>query len=94
MLLPFEHEVVARNLHRFLFPSQSRKGLVHEVLVDLEAAPEDRILCRCDAALFGRFCKHKRLVITGVPFLPDARGRPVRLASRRRQRRRARARQA
>jgi hypothetical protein len=85
MLLPFEHEVVARGLHRFVFPSQSRKGLHHEVLVDLEAAPADRISCLCEASLYGRLCKHKRLVITGVPFLP--RGGPVR-------RRRPRARQA
>lgn len=72
MLLPFEHEVVARGLHRFVFPSQSRKGLHHEVLVDLEAAPADRISCLCEASLHGRFCKHKRLVITGVPFPPRA----------------------
>lgn len=70
MLLPFQHEVVARGLHRFVFPSQSRKGLRHEVLVDLEAAPADRISCICEAALHGRFCKHKRLVITGHPFPP------------------------
>ena len=70
MLLPFEHEVVARGLHRFVFPSQSRKGLHHEVLVDLEAAPADRISCLCEASLHGRFCKHKRLVITGHPFPP------------------------
>ena len=70
MLLPFQHEVVARGLHRFTFPSQSRKGLMHEVLVDLEAAPEDRISCLCEASLHGRFCKHKRLVITGHAFPP------------------------
>lgn len=79
MLLPFDHEVVARGLHRFTFPSQSRRGLVHEVLVDLEAAPGDRVSCRCDAALHGRFCKHKRLVITGRAFPPGARLRHGRM---------------
>ena len=81
MLLPFQHEVVARGLHRFTFPSQSRRGLVHEVLVDLEAAPADRISCLCEASLHGRLCKHKRLLITGVPFVPKTgptRRRPAR----------------
>lgn len=82
MLLPFEHEVLASGLHRFRFPSQSRKGLVHQVLVDLEAAPEDRISCLCEASLYGLLCKHKRFLITGR-IGPWARPRP-RSARRRR----------
>lgn len=67
MLLPFDHEVVARGLHRFRFPSQSRKGVVHQVLVDLDAPPGERIHCLCEASLHGRMCKHKRFLITGHP---------------------------
>lgn len=67
MLLPFDHEVLASGLHRFRFPSQSRRGLVHQAIVDLDAPPGERISCLCDASLHGRLCKHKRFLITGNP---------------------------
>ena len=62
MAVPYRHSVVAPNLHRFVFPSESRMGVEHELLLDLEAAPEDRISCLCEASLAGKPCKHRRAV--------------------------------
>lgn len=64
-MLSFRHEVVAPGLHRFVFPSESRPGLQHELLLDLEEHGPGRLHCLCEASLYGRMCKHKRLVILG-----------------------------
>lgn len=69
----FHHEVVAPRLHRFLFPSESRPGLVHELLLDLDARGPGRLSCLCEASLFGRVCKHKRLLIRGEDARPPHR---------------------
>ncbi|HUR69253.1 MAG TPA: hypothetical protein VM370_08400 [Candidatus Thermoplasmatota archaeon] len=59
MLPPLRHEVLGPRLHRFVFASESRPGLTHELLLDLE---DGAVSCLCDAALRGRACKHQRLV--------------------------------
>ncbi len=66
MALPYRHERVAPNLHRFVFPSESRSGKFHEVLLDLEASGPDRLSCLCEAAMYGKFCKHKRAIVRGA----------------------------
>jgi hypothetical protein len=58
----FRHEELAPNLHRFLFPSESRPGVEHELLLDLDAEGDERFSCLCEAALHDRPCKHKRAV--------------------------------
>jgi len=71
MLRPVRHEVLGRRLHRFLFPSESRPGVVHELLVDLEDPGPGRLSCLCEAALHGQVCKHKRLFILGLVGVGD-----------------------
>jgi hypothetical protein len=66
MLLPTRHEVVAPGMHRFVFPSESRPGVEHSLLVDLEDDGSGRLSCLCEAALHGRFCKHQRLLVLGL----------------------------
>lgn len=66
MPLTFRHEIVGPGLHRFVFPSQTRDGVEHELLLDLHDDSEGRMSCLCEAALHGRFCKHKRLVVRGI----------------------------
>lgn len=66
MLLPIRHEVLGPGLHRFVFPSESRAGLTHELFLDLHEEGAGRISCLCEAALHGRVCKHKRLFILGL----------------------------
>lgn len=61
MLPPMRHEILGPKLHRFVFASQTRPGLTHELLLDLE---DGTVSCLCDAALHGRECKHRR-------FLPE-----------------------
>jgi hypothetical protein len=61
---------VAPGLHRFVFPSQSRGDLVHELMLDLHATGPARLSCLCEASLYGRMCKHKRFVI--LAFSPHA----------------------
>jgi hypothetical protein len=58
----FRHETIAPNLHRFLFPSASRPGVEHELLLDLDQEGDERFSCLCEAALHDRPCKHKRAV--------------------------------
>jgi hypothetical protein len=58
MLPPLRHEVLGPRLHRFVFASESRPGLTHELLLDLE---DGSVSCLCDAALRGKTCKHRRL---------------------------------
>lgn len=65
MPLAYHHEVVAPGLHRFLFPSESRPGVQHELLLDLDEEGPGRLSCLCEASLYGKMCKHKRLVILG-----------------------------
>ena len=67
MPLTYRHQVMAPNLHKFLFASETRPGVVHELLLDLEAAGPDRLSCLCEAATYGKMCKHKRLIIRGEP---------------------------
>lgn len=66
MALTYRHEVVAPGLHRFVFPSESRPGMAHELLLDLDAVGKERLSCLCEASLYGRMCKHKRAVILGA----------------------------
>lgn len=66
MLLPTRHEVVAPRLHRFVFPSESRGGVEHTVLVDFDESGSGHMSCLCEAALFGRFCKHQRVLVLGL----------------------------
>lgn len=66
MLLPTRHEVLGPRLHRFVFPSETRPGVEHAVLVDLEDDGSGHLSCLCEAALFGRFCKHQRLLVLGL----------------------------
>lgn len=70
MRLRFTHEVVAPGLHRFRFASQTRPGLQHELWLDLDGPAEDRLACLCDAGLHGRFCKHKRFIVSGAAPVP------------------------
>ena len=83
MTLRFRHEIVGPGLHRFVFPSETREGTEHELLLDLHDDGEGRLSCLCEASLFGRFCKHKRAVIRGVG---RGRRRPPRVAGRSRPR--------
>lgn len=69
MLLPVRHEVLGPGLHRFLFASETRKGVYHELLLDLEDAGPGRLSCLCEASLHGRMCKHKRLFILGLDLM-------------------------
>jgi hypothetical protein len=66
MALTYHHEIVAPNLHKFVFASETRPGLRHELLLDLDAVGEGRLTCLCEASLYGKLCKHKRLVIRGM----------------------------
>ena len=66
MLLPSRHEVLGPGLHRFVFPSESRGGVTHELLLDLHEEGPGRLSCLCEASLHGRMCKHKRLFILGL----------------------------
>lgn len=66
VLLPLRHEVLGPGLHRFVFPSESRRGLTHELLLDLHEEGAGRLSCLCEAALHGKMCKHKRLFILGL----------------------------
>ncbi|HET6405969.1 MAG TPA: hypothetical protein VFH78_15100 [Candidatus Thermoplasmatota archaeon] len=66
MLLPIRHEVLGPGLHRFLFASETRAGVTHELLLDLHEQGPGRLSCLCEAALHGRVCKHKRLFILGL----------------------------
>lgn len=59
MLEPVAHEVLGPGLHRFLFRSESRPEMTHELLYDLT---DGTTSCLCDAALHGRDCKHQRYV--------------------------------
>lgn len=63
VLRPLRHEVLGPGLHRFVFASESRAGLTHEVLVDLTDVGPGRLSCLCEAALHGKLCKHKRAII-------------------------------
>jgi hypothetical protein len=72
VLLPSRHEVLGPGLHRFVFPSESRDGLTHELLLDLHDSGPGRLSCLCEAALHGRMCKHKRLFILGLELLAEA----------------------
>ena len=65
MPLTYSHQIVAPRLHKFLFASETRPGVVHELLLDLDAAGPDRLSCLCEAATYGKMCKHKRLIIRG-----------------------------
>lgn len=65
-MLRYRHETLGPGLHRFVFDSESRPGLTHELLVDLHDRGEGRLSCLCEGALFGRLCKHKRAVIQGL----------------------------
>lgn len=65
MLLPLRHELLGPGLHRFVFPSESRAGVTHELLLDLHEEGAARLSCLCEAALHGQMCKHKRLFILG-----------------------------
>lgn len=66
VLRPIRREVLGPGLHRFVFASESREGLTHEVFLDLHEEGPARIVCLCEAALHGRLCKHKRLFILGL----------------------------
>lgn len=72
MLLPLRHEVLGPGLHRFVFPSESREGRTHELLLDLHDQGAGRISCLCEASLHGRVCKHKRLFILGLELMAEA----------------------
>ena len=72
MLLPLRHEVLGPGLHRFVFPSESRRGLTHELLLDLQETGPGRLSCLCEAALHGKVCKHKRLFILGLELVAEA----------------------
>lgn len=74
MALTFSHELVAPGLHRFVFPSESRAHLEHELMLDLHAAGPERLSCLCEAALYGKMCKHKRFVILRYSTRTQARG--------------------
>ena len=65
-MLRYRHESLGPGLHRFVFDSESRPGLTHELLVDLHDPGEGRLSCLCEASLFGRMCKHKRAIIRGL----------------------------
>ena len=67
MALAYHHEIVAPNLHKFVFKSESRAGVYHELLLDLDAQGAERLSCLCEAAMYGKMCKHKRLLIRGDP---------------------------
>lgn len=69
MLLPVRHEVLGPGLHRFVFPSETRKGVYHELLLDLEDTGPGRLSCLCEASLHGKLCKHKRLFILGLDLM-------------------------
>lgn len=64
--LPIRHEVLGPGLHRFVFPSESRAGVTHELLLDLHEEGPGRLSCLCEAGLHGQMCKHKRLFILGL----------------------------
>ena len=72
MILPLRHEVLGPGLHRFVFPSESRAGVTHELLLDLHETGAGRLSCLCEAALHGRVCKHKRLFILGLELVAEA----------------------
>lgn len=72
MLLPLRHEVLGPGLHRFVFPSESRAGVEHALLLDLHDAGPGRLSCLCEASLHGRLCKHKRLFILGLELMAEA----------------------
>ena len=74
VLLPLRHEVLGPGLHRFVFPSESRAGVTHELLLDLEDPGPGRLSCLCEAALHGRLCKHKRLFILGLELAAELDG--------------------
>lgn len=80
MLLPLAHEVLGPGLHRFVFPSESREGVTHELLLDLEEEGPGRLTCLCEASLYGKVCKHKRLFILGLEILAEAESPPDRRA--------------
>lgn len=62
----FRHEAMGGGLHQFKFPSRSRRGVTHILSLDLAATrAEERLLCTCEGALFTRFCKHARWILTG-----------------------------
>ena len=63
MLAPIRHEVLGPGLHRFVFASESREGVEHEVLVDLTDPGPGRLSCLCEAGLHGKLCKHKRAIV-------------------------------
>lgn len=65
-MLRYRHESLGPGLHRFVFESESRPGLLHELLLDLDDPGEGRMSCLCEASLYGRLCKHKRAVILGL----------------------------
>lgn len=65
-MLRYRHETLGPGLHRFVFDSESRPGLTHELLVDLHDPGEGRLSCLCEASLFGKMCKHKRALIQGL----------------------------
>ncbi|MEA3200263.1 MAG: hypothetical protein QOE90_1691 [Thermoplasmata archaeon] len=66
LVLRYRHETLGPGLHRFVFDSESRPGLTHELLVDLHDPGQGRLSCLCEASLYGKMCKHKRAVIQGV----------------------------
>lgn len=72
MLLPIRHESLGPGLHRFVFPSESREGVTHELLLDLHDTGAGRLSCLCEASLHGRMCKHKRLFILGLELMAEA----------------------
>lgn len=78
MLLPVSHEALGPGLHRFVFRSESRAGLTHSLLLDLREEGAGRLACLCEAALYGRVCKHKRLFILGLERTAEAESAPAR----------------
>lgn len=74
MLPPLRHEVLGPGLHRFVFPSESRRGVTHDVYLDLHDEGPGRLSCLCEAGLHGRLCKHKRILILGREATAEAEG--------------------
>jgi hypothetical protein len=72
----FDHEALPGGLHRFMFPSTTRRPLKHSLLLDLTAPPgsPERLQCSCDAAAFNLLCKHRRWVLNEFahPNFPEA----------------------
>lgn len=66
-MLTVEHEIVARDLHRYTFPSSSRPGDVNVMHVDTSEPAGDpaRLVCTCDAGLHLQLCWHKSWWING-----------------------------